>query len=161
MGHMAIVTPEEITLRRKAAAAKAWETMRRNKVAQMGEIREALSQTTETLDIDNLSIVQLYLLTGCEKTDPCYAPGAPVCGRSHYVVVGRKAREVVLFHPWTASRFTIPVFSFRPEQPDASVTLPKILKAIERNIALSTSLCRELPQYVGQVRAALAQKAVN
>jgi hypothetical protein len=158
MGH-ATASLDEITLRRKAAAAKAVATLRAKRAGQLTEIREVISQTTESLSVADLEIVSLYLLTGCEKTDPCYAPGAPVCGRSHYVVIGRKQREVILFHPWTASKFTIPVFSFRPEAPDPSVTMPKIMAAIQRNIELGAQLKREVPQYVGQIRAALAQKA--
>jgi hypothetical protein len=85
-----IATPEEILKRRQAGAAKAWETMRAKRAAQMGEIREGLAQTSESISVDDLDIVQLYLLPGCEKTDPNYAPGAPVCGLSHYIVAGRK-----------------------------------------------------------------------
>lgn len=158
MAHAATVKPQEW---RKAAAARAWETIRAKKAQQIGEIRQA--QTTETLEISELQIVQLYLLCGVSKTDEMtakhYAPGAPVLGQSHYVVVGRKERKVILFHPWTLVRFEIPAFSFRPQPADASVTLPKVLASIDRVVRVRPK--DEVPQYVAQIRAALAQKAVN
>lgn len=161
MGHAE--TQNEITLRRKAAAAKAVATLRAKREAQMGEIRQ--SMTTDAMDISELEIVQLYLLSGIKKLDenttPYYAPDAPVLGASHYVVLGRKDRKVTVFHPWTLTRFDVPALSFHPKAADPSVTMPKVMAAITERIRVRSAAQVEVPQYVGQIVSALTQKAAN
>jgi hypothetical protein len=166
MGHMSTATQEAITLRRKAAAAKAWETMRAKKATQLEGIREGMQQTAESLNVDDLSIVQLYLLSGGDgKLDPDYqlyrAPSTPVTGLSHYVVIGRAGKAVTLLHPPTLTKFDIPVFSFRPRPADPTCSRSRIAKQIASRITLHRQLKREVPKCAEQVCAAFAQKAVN
>lgn len=146
---------------RKAAAAKAWLTMRAKREQKMGEIRQDLQQVADDVPVNDLDVVRLYLLNGCKKTSPNYAPGTPVCGWSHYVVISRVGKEITLFHPWSISKFTIPVYSFHPEPADETVTMPKIVAQVQSRMRLSRELNREVPQYVDKIRAALAQKAAN
>jgi hypothetical protein len=110
-----------------------------------------------------MDIVKLYLITtkadDDAATDPCYAPHAPVCGQSYYVVLDSpaviaKAKTVNLFHPWTLTRFEVPRAAFRP---DAAIefTPAKIAQSIVKIIEREQSLKRPVCKYVHQIVASL------
>jgi hypothetical protein len=68
MGHMSTATAEEITSKRKAAAAKAWETMRANRATQEAS-QPALRELHIKLVTD--SHAGRYVCENCGLPDGC------------------------------------------------------------------------------------------
>lgn len=115
-------------------------------------------------DFDSFDVVHLRLTGEKNAKSPDYSPGAPVCGQSHYLVLKQKkhrheSAQVVLFHPWTLTRFTVPMLTFqRALLPESYITPKQALEAIKARVAVLSSLNppREIPAYVGSVQSALA-----
>jgi hypothetical protein len=87
-------------------------------------------------------------------------------GRSHYIVLRQQkhhhqSSEVILFHPWTCTRFAVSEIAFkRALLPESLITPKQALDALAKRIRLCDELKREVPMHVLKVQAALA-KAVQ
>lgn len=145
-------------------AKRAWEIIRARRASGYCSKPKA-QRETKPCRTGKLRIVQLYLITGCDAGDlhtthPAYAPNAPVCGLSWYILLSRSrdGKIVTLFHPFTLRRFEVPASAFAPKT-EGMVTPFQIAKVMERGIAQELSLKRDICKYVYTIKANLQKGA--